>query len=114
MAIEDAAWTEARAAAAPLVDRQLKEIKEADSTMSDLEFCNFALLQYPPVHKPKEQYKGGFPQDDSDYGWVDVLKKLLGLYHPDKIDVEIWGSGHKVICEEIAKYLNVRFNSSKW
>ena len=70
MAIEDAAWTEARAAAAPFVNRQLKEIKEADSTMNDLDFCN--------------------------------------------IDIQIWGSGHKVICEEIAKYLNKRFNSTKW
>ena len=43
MAIEDAAWTEARAAAAPFVNRQLKEIKEADSTMNDLDFCNFVV-----------------------------------------------------------------------
>ena len=114
MAIEDAAWTEARATAAPFVDRQLKEIKEANSTMKDLQFCNFVVLQYPPVHKTKDQYEGGFPQDDSDYDWVDVLKKLLGLYHPDKIDVKIWGSGYKVICEDIAKYLNVRFNSCRW
>ena len=114
MAIEDAAWTEARAAAAPFVNRQLKEIKEADSTMNDLEFCNFVVLQYPPVHKTKEQYQRGFPEDNSDYDWGDVLKKLLGLYHPDKIDIQIWGSGHKVICEEIAKYLNKRFNSTKW
>ena len=114
MAIEDAAWTEARAAAAPFVNRQLKEIKEADSTMNDLEFCNFVVLQYPPIHKNKEQYQRGFPEDNSDYDWGDVLKKLLGLYHPDKIDVQIWGSGHKVICEEIAKYLNVRFTSCKW
>ena len=106
MAIEDAAWTEARAAAAPFVDRQLKEIKEANSSMKDVEFCNFVVLQFPPIHKSKE--------DNSDYDWGDVLKKLLGLYHPDKIDVQIWGSGHKVICEEIAKYLNVRFNSCKW
>ena len=114
MAIEDAAWTEARAAAAPLVDRQLKEIQEANSTMNDLEFCNFVVLQFPPIHKSKEQYEGGFPQDDSDYGWVDVIKKLLGPFHPDKIDVKIWGTGHKVICEEITKYLNVRFNGMKW
>ena len=113
-AIEDSAWTEARAAAAPSVDRQLKEIQEADSNMNDLKFCNFVVLQYPPMHKPKEQYEGGFPQDDSDYGWVDVLKKLLGLYHPDKINIEIWGVGHKIICEEITKMLNVRFNSCKW
>ena len=67
--------------------------------MSDLEFCNFVMLQYPPVHKTKDQYEGGFPQDDLDYDWVDVLKKLLGLYHPDKIDIQIWGIGHKVIAQ---------------
>ena len=82
--------------------------------MNDLEFCNFVVLQFPPIHKSKEQYEGGFPQDDSDYGWVDVIKKLLGLFHPDKIDVKIWGTGHKVICEEITKYLNMRFNGMKW
>ena len=113
-AIEDSAWTEARAAAAPSVDRQLKEIQEADSTMNDLKFCNFIVLQHPPVHKTQEQYQGSFPEDNSDYEWGDVLKKLLGLYHPDKIDINVWGIGHKIICEEITKVLNARFNMCKW
>ena len=82
--------------------------------MNDVKFCNFVVLQYPPVHKTKEQYEGGFPEDDSDYDWGDVLKKLLGLYHPDKINIDIWGVQHKIICEEVSKLLSVRFNNCKW
>ena len=42
-----------------------------------------------------------------------AFAKLLGYYHPDKVDTSIHGEKYRVLCEEIAKRVSARYAELK-
>ena len=74
--------------------------------------------KYPPKittwKKPSdEEIKkwGSVESESKDY--KKILLKALSVYHPDKVDENLYGMKWKVLCEEITKMLNFHYERTK-
>ena len=89
---------------------EMKELGAAQF-FSDGEFIDFLFSKFPPKHhsNPKKPEV----QSHSPSKLKRALAKLLGYYHPDKVDTSIHGEKYKVLCEEIAKRVSARYAQLK-
>jgi len=97
-----------------------KYIKELEAELKDLKEANIGA----PVGLLRHIYKTYPPKntehklDDTDLDKASKLKKVLLTaiqhYHPDKQDKEEHGRKWAVLCEEITKLLNGRYETYKF
>ena len=89
---------------------EMKELGAA-KCLSNEEFIDFLFSKFPPKHhsNPKKPEV----QSHSPSLLKRAFAKLLGYYHPDKVDTSIHGEKYKVLCEEIAKRVSARYAQLK-
>ena len=91
------------------LQEEIGSLDEA-SEDTDEEFMEFILEEFPPKHKGTV----ATPQTGSDRAKIKkAYIKLSIWYHPDKVNVDEFGLKYKVLCEEIAKRVNSRYERMK-
>ena len=83
--------------------------KHDDDKLGD--YVEFIFKDFPPKHV-EDAKKPEVPDNLSKC--KKVLIKVIHSYHPDRVDRDKFGDKHFVICEEISKALNERYNSIKF
>ena len=70
---------------------------------------------FPPKHRTEESWRNLLPEEkeDGDIGWKNLFKKLVVIYHPDRVDKAKLGEKYHVLCEEITSELNKRYSKYK-
>jgi len=111
---DESAWQEERTKYVKELEVELKDLKEANSG-SGPSGVRFFLIHLYKTYPPKNaQHKF----DDEDLikraNTKQALKKALQHYHPDKQDKEQHGKKWAVLCEEITKLLNGRYEYFKF
>ena len=89
--------------------KQSKQL-EALAMMENEDFAEAILKTFPPVHLPSAKWD---TLDLKDIKMESLLKKLVSLYHPDKVDKVKNGEKYYVLCEMITAQLNVRYSKYK-
>ena len=74
------------------------------------DFVAGLLKTFPPVHLPPDKLNT-LDLRNSKPGVQ--LRKLIAIYHPDKVDKVKNGEGHYLLCEMITAQLNLRYSKYK-
>ena len=78
------------------------------------DLCEYIFEKYPPKHISEyESRKPDFSLMDPPLSGKRPLQKMVTLYHPDRVDKDKHGMEYFVLCEEITKILNRRYNNIK-
>jgi len=111
---DESAWQEERAKYVKELEAELKDLSEANSGSGRSGVKCFLLHLYK-THPPKNpQHKLNDEDLDKRANIKQALKKALQHFHPDKQDKEQHGKKWTVLCEEITKLLNGRYDSFKF
>ena len=70
------------------------------------DFVAALLKTFPPVHHPDNKWN---KLDVEGTKTKRLLRKLIGLYHPDKVDKEWYGEAHYLRCQQITAQLNAKY-----
>ena len=109
---EESKWENERKKHLEKVQEDVKEIAaREDGDLKDL--CEYIFEKHPPKHIA--EFKSKKP-DFTDMGYNTgkrPLQKMVTLYHPDRVDMAKNGAEYFVLCEEITKVLNKRYNDMK-
>ena len=74
------------------------------------DFVAALLKTFPPVHLPDNKWN---KLDLEGTKTESLLRKLIGLYHPDKVDKEKYGETHYLRCQQITAQLNAKYTQFK-
>ena len=78
------------------------------------DLCEYIFEKYPPKHiSGFESRKPDFSLMAPPLSGNRPLQKMVTLYHPDRVDKDKHGMEYFVLCEEITKILNRRYNNIK-
>ena len=101
--------------------KYLEKVQEDVDKITKLEYgklgdlCEFIFKNYPPKHISNFETKApDFATMNLPHQGKKPLQKIVTLYHPDRVDKEKYGMEYFVLCEEIAKILNRRYNCIKF
>lgn len=83
-----------------------------------VELIKFLYTNYPPKtptwKKPTDEEMEDWDElETTSKRYKRLLIKALAVYHPDKVDEEMYGKKWKVLCEEITKMLTFHYESTK-
>ena len=111
---EDSEWQNRRKAALAQLTEELKQLAEF-SEKNDRGLVEALFQTFPPEHRPDESWRMLLPGDkgDGEIGWKNLFKKLVVIYHPDRVDKAKLGEKYHVLCEEITIVLNRRYSKYK-
>ena len=78
---------------------------------SNKDFMLFLRTFLPPQHREEEEWVSLLTQEaPTNRGdWRKLMMKSVGLYHPDKVDRNIYLDEYCALCEEITKVLGHRW-----
>ena len=82
---------------------------------SNKDFMLFLRSFLPPQHREEEEWGSLLSQEapTNQEGWRKLMMKSVGLYHPDKVDRNIYLDEYYALCEEITKELSRRYTRMK-
>ena len=82
---------------------------------SNKDFMLFLRSFLPPQHREEEEWGSLLTQKvpTTQGGWRRLMMKLFGLYHPDKVNRNIYLDEYCALCEEITKELSQRYTRMK-
>ena len=111
---EDNEWKNRRKAALGKLSKELKLLAEF-CKKNDRGLVNALFATFPPKHRADEGWRQLVPEDlgDEDIVWKNVSKKMVIIYHPDRVDKAKLGEKYHVLCEEITTELNRRYSQYK-
>ena len=111
---EDSEWQNRRKAALAQLTEELKQLAEF-SEKNDRGLVEALFQTFPPRHRPDESWRKLLPGDkeDGEIGWKNLFRKLVVIYHPDRVDKAKLGEKYHVLCEEITSELNRRYSKYK-
>ena len=69
-------------------------------------FVEELLKTFPPVHQPSGKWEN---LEVKEIKMENVLRKVISMYHPDKVDKVKHGEKYYVLCERITAQLNVKY-----
>ena len=72
------------------------------------DFVAALLKTFPPVHHPENKWNK-LDVEVEGTKTERLLRKLIGLYHPDKVDKEWYGEAHYLRCQQITAQLNAKY-----
>ena len=110
---EDSEWKNKRKVVLESLAPDLKQLEEfAKKDERGLVEALFAT--FPPKHQPTDNWRQLLPKEgDPESGWKSVFRKLVIIYHPDRVGKEKYGDKYHVLCEEITAELNRRYSCYK-
>ena len=85
---------------------ELDKLDQADMSKTNEAFISFLFSTFPPKHKQGAKK----PEVNAKSPLKKAYFRLSAFYHPDKVDTDIHGKEHQVLCEEISKRVNARFS----
>ena len=111
---EDNEWQNRRKVALGKLTKELELLTEFGKK-GNKGFVEAIFATFPPKHRADEGWKKVVPEDleDDGSGWKNVLRKLVTIYHPDRVDKEKHGEEYHVLCEEITTELSRRYSNLK-
>ena len=109
---EDSEWQNRRKVALEQLTEELKKLAEF-SKKNDRGLVKALFDTFPPEHRADESWRNLLPEEDSEVGWKNLFRKLVVIYHPDRVDKEKLGEKYYVLCEEITAELNRRYSQYK-
>ena len=111
---EDNEWQNRRKVALGKLSKELKLLAEF-SKKNDRGLVEALFTTFPPKHRADEGWKKLLPEDlgDEDVGWKNLFRKMVIIYHPDRVDKAKLGEKYHVLCEEITTELNRRYSQYK-
>ena len=112
---EDSEWQNRRKAALEQLTEELKKLAEF-SKKNDRGLVEALFDTFPPEHRADESWRNLLPdkdKEDGEIGWKNLFRKLVVIYHPDRVDKAKLGEKYHVICEEITAELNRRYSQYK-
>ena len=83
---------------------------EAIAKKDNRDFVEVLLKTFPPVHLPACKWEN---LDVKKTKMESLLRKVISLYHPDKVDRVQHGDKYYVLCERITAQLNVKYATFK-
>ena len=110
---------EKRKARAGFLDELSKELADIGAhKRRAVKLIKFLYVNYPPKNpawkKPSDEDMEKWSELDSDSKeYKKLLVKALSVYHPDKVDENLYGMKWKVLCEEIRKMLTYHYEGTK-
>ena len=111
---EDSEWQNRRKVALVQLTEELKKLAEF-SKKNDRGLVKALFDTFPPEHRADESWRNLLPDDkeDGEIGWKNLFRKLVVIYHPDRVDKAKLGEKYHVLCEEITAELNRRYSQYK-
>jgi len=110
---EDSEWKNKRKAVLESLATELKQLEEF-AKKDDRGLVEALFATFPPKHQPSDKWGQLLPKEGvPESGWKTVFKKLVIIYHPDRVGKERYGDKYHVLCEEITAELNRRYSSYK-
>ena len=112
---EDSEWQNRRKAALEQLTEELKKLAEF-SKKNDRGLVEALFETFPPEHRADESWRNLLPdkdKEDGEIGWKNLFRKLVVIYHPDRVDKAKLGEKYHVLCEEITAELNRRYSQYK-
>lgn len=113
---DDEEKQKARAGFLEALSEELGDIEAYKASAVDL--ITHVYDNYPPKNpswqKPSDEAMNKWEElekDSKDY--KKLLVKALSVYHPDKVDENLYGMKWKVLCEEITKMLTYHYEGTK-
>ena len=91
-------------------EEQLEEKSKQLEALANGDFVEVLLKTFPPVHLAA----GKWENLNLKEGRMErLLRKVISLYHPDKVDRVKHGEKYYVLCERITAQLNVKYSKYK-
>ena len=112
---EDSEWQNRRKAALAELTEELKQLAEF-SKKNDRGLVKALFETFPPKHRADESWRHLLPEEDKEdgeIGWKNLFRRLVVIYHPDRVDKVKLGEKYHVLCEEITAELNRRYSQYK-
>ena len=108
---EDNEWQNRRKVALAKLSKELKVLAEF-SKKSERGLVEALFATFPPKHRADEGWKKLLPEDlgEDAIEWKTVFRKMVIIYHPDRVDKAKLGEKYHVLCEEITSELNRRYS----
>ena len=108
---EDNEWQNRRKAALGKLTKEVKQLAEF-SKKNNRGFVEALFATFPPKHRADEEWRKILPEDleEDDDGWKNVFRKLVIVYHPDRVDKDKQGEKYHVLCEEITSELSRKYS----
>ena len=108
---EDNEWQNRRKAALGKLTKEVKQLAEF-SKKNNRGFVEALFATFPPKHRADEEWRKILPEDleEDDDGWKNVFRKLVIVYHPDRVDKNKRGEKYHVLCEEITSELSRKYS----
>ena len=108
---EDAEWNSKRKVVLEEVKEELAKLEEHEKDKND-DLVKFLFEQMPPKHRPEEEWRH-LAEESEDKDWKKVMRKLVTVYHPDRVDKEKHGDKYYVLCEKVCQELTKRYECFK-
>ena len=111
---ENNEWQKRRKDALGKLTKEMKQLEDF-SKKSNRGFVEALFATFPPKHRANEEWRKVLPENDEedDDVWKNVFRKLVTIYHPDKVDKASQGEEYHVLCEEITSELSRRYSQYK-
>ena len=93
------------------LEAELKDIKEANVGSGAKGLLRYIYKTYPPKNPEHKLHDINLDQRSK---MKKALLTAIQHYHPDKQDKEEYGRKWAVLCEEITKLLNARYEGYKF
>ena len=108
---EDKEWQNMRKVALAKLSKELKQLAEF-AKKNNRGLVEALFSTFPPKHRADEGWNKLVPEDlgDDDIGWKNLIRKMVIIYHPDRVDKAKLGEKYHVLCEEITTELNRRYS----
>ena len=91
------------------LDKQLKQL-ETLAKIVDADFVKALLKTFPPDHLSADKRA---KLDLRETNMKSLLRKLIGIYHPDKLDRVKNGENYCLLCGRITAQLNAKYEKYK-
>ena len=108
---EDAEWNNKRKVVLEEVKEELAKLEEHEKDKDD-DLVKFLFEQMPPKHRPEEEWRP-LAEESEEKDWKKVMRKLVTVYHPDRVDKEKHGDKYYVLCEKVCQELTKRYECYK-
>ena len=85
---EDSEWQNRRKVSLAQLTEELKKLVEF-SEKNDRGFVKALFETFPPKHRADESWRDLLADDkeeDEEIGWKNLFRKLVVIYHPDRVD----------------------------
>ena len=108
---EDNEWQNRRKVALGKLTKEVKQLAEF-SKKNNRGFVEALFATFPPKHRADEEWMKILPKDleEDDDGWKNVFRKLVIVYHPDRVDKNKRGEKYHALCEEITSELSRKYS----